>query len=74
MPLTWPQATHQLWPIQPASGLTITSSFIFLQSVSALFLKALFEMEDTEAQRKAVQMVTAFYVKRGTFQMDSVAL
>lgn len=50
--------TSGLWPTQPASRLTITLSFIFLQSVSGLFLKALFEMEDTEAQRKAVQMVT----------------
>lgn len=31
-------------------------------------------MEDTETQRKAVQMVTVFCVKRGTLQMDSVAL
>ncbi|NXD74079.1 CETP protein, partial [Eolophus roseicapillus] len=43
-------------------------SCAFLQPLSGLFLKALFEMEDTEAQRNAVQMIF-----QGISYNDSVA-
>lgn len=71
--------TSVLWPVQTAPGATITLASVFPQSVSGLFLKELFEMEDTEVQRKAVQMVTfcpvqsiAWHMRE--FQMDSVPL
>lgn len=71
--------TSVLWPVQPAPGATITLSFVFPQSVSGVFLKELFEMEDTEVQRKAVQMVTFCPIQNivcqmRKFHMDSVAL
>lgn len=70
--------TSVLWPVQPAPGASITLSFVFSLSVSGLFLKELFEMEDTEVQRKAVQRVTFCPIQSTAcqtrkFQMDSVA-
>lgn len=69
--------TSVLWPLQAAPGATL--SVVLPQSVSDLFLKELFEMEDTEVQKKAVQMVTfcpiqsiAWHMRE--FQVDSVPL
>lgn len=68
-----------VWPVQPAPGAALTLSSVFPQSVSGLFLKELFEMEDTEVQRKAVEMVTfcpiqSIVCQMRKFQMDSLAL